>query len=119
MELKKCPSPYTLRKQLACLPKGLYETYDRILLGLDEDCRSDIQIFLCWLAFSTRPLTLEEVAETVAVRLNSGDRPVHAPDRRYQDPRDVLEKCSSLITDSEGSPLRPLIVVCQMLSVHI
>ena len=92
-----------MRKQLAALPRGLYETYDRILQRIDEDYRSDVKIFLCWIAFSTRPMTLKELAETVAVDFDSEDYPVFLPARRYQDPRDVLDKCSGLILESDGT----------------
>ena len=46
-------------------------------------------------------MTLEEIAETVAVDFDS-DVPEYSPDGRYLDPKDVLGKCSGLITESEG-----------------
>src|SRR3954468_11954146 len=95
-ELEKCPSLRRLRKQLDALPKVLYETYDRILVRLDESYHSDVRTFLCWLAFSTRPMALEEIAETVSVDFDSEDLPVYTPDGRYLDPKDVLGKCSGL-----------------------
>lgn len=87
-------------KQLDSLPEGLYETYDRILLKIDD--RTDTKIFLQWLSFSTRPMTLAEIAEAVVVDFNTENQPRYMPSRRYWDKRDVLEKCSGLITESEG-----------------
>ena len=71
-----------------------------MLSRLDEDYRSDVKTFLCWFAYSTRPMTLEEVAEAVGVDIEAEDRPTYDPARRYQDPRDVLEKCSGLIVEA-------------------
>ena len=103
-ELKKCSSARALRDQLNALPKDLYETYDRILVRMDKSYYSDVKTFLCWFAFCTRPMTLEEIADAVAIDFDSGDVPVHTPDKRYVDPKDVLEKCSGLVIESRGRP---------------
>jgi len=61
-ELKECPNEDSALKQLPKLPKGLYETYDRILLKINNlgDCMTHTKTFLQWLAFSARPMSLEE-----------------------------------------------------------
>ncbi|KAF8169539.1 hypothetical protein BJ912DRAFT_1067147 [Pholiota molesta] len=101
LELKKCPSPRSVMSQLASLPKGLYETYDQILSRIEEQA-DDTKIFLRWLCFSVRPLTLAEIAETVVVDLDADDGPRYTPAHRYWDPRDVLVRCSGFISESEG-----------------
>jgi hypothetical protein len=94
---------YTLKKQLASLPEGLGETYDRILLKINKHHRADAKAFLQWLAYSLRPLSLEELAQVVVMDFDSEKGPVYNPDRQYQDPADVLTACSSLVAKSEGN----------------
>jgi hypothetical protein len=89
-----------MNKQLAELPRGLDEIYNRILKNLDEKYRADTRTFLQWLAFCRRPMTIEEIAETITVDL-SEERLVNH-DKRYTDPRDVLVRCSSFVNESEG-----------------
>ncbi|KAF9480554.1 hypothetical protein BDN70DRAFT_856548, partial [Pholiota conissans] len=103
LELKKCPSPRAVVTQLDSLPKGLFESYDRILSKIDKesDC-VDTKNFLRWLCFSARPMTLKEVAETVVVDFSVEDEPRCELSQRYYDQRDVLEKCSGFVTESYG-----------------
>jgi hypothetical protein len=100
-ELGKCSSRYEIYKQLAELPKGLDEIYNRILKNIDEKHRADTRMFLQWLAFCKRPMTIEEIAETITVD-DSGKYPVFNQDKRYTDPRDVLVRCSSFVSESKG-----------------
>jgi hypothetical protein len=97
-----CSSLDALEKQLRNLPQGLDETYDRILLSIDEKNHDDVKRFLQWLAFSTCALKLVEIAEVVTVDFDSMNGMECIPGRRYRDPRDVLDKCSGLVTESEG-----------------
>src|ERR1700749_2236215 len=92
--LGKCLNRAQLRKSLGTLPRTLPETYERILLSIDEysDYASKI---LRWLIFSKRPLLVDEISEVVAID----------PSRRYFDedeileaPEDVATICSSLVT---------------------
>jgi hypothetical protein len=101
-ELEKCSSRHEMNKQLAELPRGLDEIYNRILknIQVDEKHRADTRTFLQWLAFCQRPMTIEEIAETIIVDL-SEERLVNR-DKRYTDPRDVLVRCSSFVNETEG-----------------
>ena len=101
-ELMKCSSQYEIDKQLAELPDGLDETYNRILKNIDKKHRADTRKFLLWLAFCRRPMTIKEIAETITVDFPSGECPVFNKKKRYADPRDVLERCSSFVSESEG-----------------
>lgn len=83
------------------MPKTLNETYARILSNIDEDYQQYALQILQWLAFSVRPLHLEEISEVVAIDVN--DSPRFDPQRRLPDPRDVVEICSSLITVTHRS----------------
>ena len=88
-------------KQLAELPKGLDEIYNRILKGIDGKHRADTRMFLQWLAFCKRPMKIKEIAETITADF-SEKGPVFNQDKRYADPRDVLVRCSSFVSESEG-----------------
>lgn len=85
-----------LRKTLATLPKTLNQTYERILLNIDEEHAAYAKRFMNWLAYSARPLRLKELAEIVTVEVL--EEPRVDPLRRLPDPEDVLTICSSLVT---------------------
>ena len=108
-ELEKCSSRYEIDKQLAELPKGLDEIYNRILKNIDEKHRADTRMFLQWLAFCKRPMTIKEIAETITADFSDEKCPVFNQDKRYADPWDVLVRCSSFVIESEGkySQLNP------------
>ena len=101
-ELKECRTRTGLKKQLADLPEGLEETYDRILLGIKKKDQSYVKLFLQWLSFAVRPLTLMELAATVAVDLSAENGPEYKSDNELQDVQDVLKMCSSFVIESEG-----------------
>jgi hypothetical protein len=89
-------------QQLETLPEGLDDIYKRILRAVDGKYRADTMTFLQWLAFSRRPMTIIEVAEAITVDFNLEDSPVFISTKRYTDPRDVLVRCSGLVSESEG-----------------
>jgi ankyrin repeat domain-containing protein 50 len=94
--LKKCIKPGSIRKALQTLPKTLDDTYARILMNINEECRQEARRALLWLAFSERPLLLEEVAEAAVVDPDAA----FDPDERLPDPNYVLEILGSLVTVS-------------------
>ena len=91
-----------MKKQLADLPEGLEETYDRILLGIKRKDLSYVKLFLQWLSFAVRPLRLMELAATTAVDLSAKNGPEYKSDNELQDIKDVLKMCSSFVIESEG-----------------
>ena len=88
-------------KALKELPKTLDETYDRILLRIPEEYHQDAEIVFCLLAFSPRPISLQEAAEAVAMDLK--EMSFDHRDR-LQEPRHILKICSSLVTLSPFEP---------------
>ena len=74
------------------------ETYERILVKIDELYREDVWKVLQFLAFSACPVSLEEVVEVLAVFLE--DSPRFDPEQRYPEPREILTGCSSLVSIS-------------------
>lgn len=107
-ELRKCSSFAAMKRQLATLPKGLNGAYDRILESVHPSDCDEVKVFLQWLAFSTRPLSPEELAGAVLVDFSTPNWPIYAPEHQYIEPRAVLNKCSGLVVEAEGqgSPMR-------------
>ncbi|KAF8484411.1 hypothetical protein JB92DRAFT_1567326 [Gautieria morchelliformis] len=95
--LRKCRSPHELKKALTDLPKTLYETYDRILLDIDEGNRDYARKLLQWLAFSVDKVSLREAVEVLATDPDGKNEPLFDPDQRFDDPRDILTLCSSMV----------------------
>ena len=79
LRLRKCKNPNAVRRQLASLPRDLDETYERVLNSVQEEDRPKARAILTWLAFSTRPLFLDQLAEVAAIepdtkRLNTNEQ---------------------------------------------
>jgi ankyrin repeat protein len=76
----------------------LDETYERILLGIDEEKQEyAIRLFQC-LAFSRRPLYVKELAEVIAVKFDAGRIPRLNVNLRPGDADEaVLSACSTLV----------------------
>ncbi|KAJ9220414.1 hypothetical protein DTO169C6_7303 [Paecilomyces variotii] len=93
--LRTCLSPSAVHKALQSLPKDLDETYDRILCSIEEESRSIAFTALQFLTFSTRPVTLAELAEIIAIKPGTS---IFVEIDRLFDPSDVLVVCSSLVS---------------------
>jgi hypothetical protein len=89
---------------LKSLPKTLDDTYEWILLGIDELWRDDVHRVLQWLCFALRDVTLDQMVDALAVTFLDG--PKFDPDERYPDARDILTRCSSLVSASDHDMLR-------------
>ncbi|KAF7976126.1 hypothetical protein HWV62_7573 [Athelia sp. TMB] len=91
-----------LEAQLKALPRGLNDTYAKILTCSPRP--SDLKRFLQCLAFSNRPMTVVEIAEVATIHFGDEDSnvPVYESDRRFENPKDVLSICYGLITEVEG-----------------
>lgn len=58
----------------------------------------ELKQILTWLAFSERPMFIEEIADVVIVDLLSNDVPVYNPDLQLFAPSDILDLCSGFVT---------------------
>ncbi|KAI9862173.1 MAG: hypothetical protein M1824_001554 [Vezdaea acicularis] len=96
-----------VEKALNQLPRDLYETYSRMLSRIERiDYKDEAHAVLRWLAFSNRPLKLSEAAE--AAIFDTSDPSQDAKDSsvsfdpkdRFQDPRDIRDILSGLVTVS-------------------
>src|SRR5258708_4113462 len=89
----------TIRDALDDLPKGLEETYERILRGIDQAREKDARHLLHCLAAAIRPLCVEELSDILAMKFNAGQPPKYSANRREENPEEeILLACSSLIT---------------------
>ena len=101
--LRKCVNKKMLDKTLASLPKTLDQTYERILLTLDDEYKDYVVRILRWLVFSSRPLSTREIAQVAA--LDADREPAFDEDEEFDDERAICSVCSSLVTvTSDYSP---------------
>ncbi|KAF1933118.1 uncharacterized protein M421DRAFT_24692, partial [Didymella exigua CBS 183.55] len=113
--LGKCCNRAMLRKSLASLPRTLDQTYDRILSAISEEYSEYAMRILQWLTFSARPLSVEEIAEVVAIDVARD--PAFDRDEVLEDPLEALDICSSLITitkneaDRRSGPAQQIIAL--------
>ncbi|KDR67891.1 hypothetical protein GALMADRAFT_146882 [Galerina marginata CBS 339.88] len=101
-ELGKCLSEDEIMRQMKDLPKGLDGIYRRMLKAIDGKYCTDAMTFLEWLLFSSRPMKVAEIADTITVDFSSQDQPAFKQSKRYRNPWDMLKRCSGLVTKSEG-----------------
>jgi hypothetical protein len=113
--LTKCCNRVMLRKSLATLPQTLDQTYDRILCAISDEYSDYAMRILKWLTFSARPLSIEEVAEAVAIDVARD--PAFDRDEVLEDPLEAMNICSSLVTvttnrsDGRGRPAQRIIAL--------
>ena len=103
-ELSKCLTPRALDAQLRTSPKDLDGMYERSLSRSAHP--NDLRQLLVWLAFSLRPLHIEELAEVSAIDISSKDLPAYDPDLRYFVPTDVLDLCHDFVVLIPASECR-------------
>ena len=84
-----------LLQTLAGLPQSLDETYERILLSIDDVFQGDARRILMMICFAPRPLTAFELIDAVAVDLSS--RPGLVQAARLGDADDLLAICPCLL----------------------
>ncbi|KAK3173425.1 hypothetical protein OEA41_006754 [Lepraria neglecta] len=100
--LRSCPrSEDHLEGLLNSLPQSLDETYERMLCNIDHYLIEDARRILTLLCFAPRPLTVREVIDGVAVKLNNS--PGLNRKRRLQDSNDIREICIGFIDIGLGA----------------
>ena len=101
--LRRC-FPASIRHALDELPKTLDETYERILLEIDEEKRVyTIRLFQC-LAFSRRPLRVRELAEILAIQFDTAVPRLNPSFRPGDSYEAILSACSTLVTTGKLEP---------------
>ncbi|KAG0694293.1 hypothetical protein DFH29DRAFT_1072963 [Suillus ampliporus] len=102
-EILTCKRSASIRKLLDSLPKGLYETYDRIIRSIEERGGDDgpiAQRCLLLLAGTFTPLTLDELNEAMMIEV--GESKLNR-DLRANDPMDIVVACRSFVTYDEAT----------------
>ncbi|KAH8744585.1 hypothetical protein BGZ57DRAFT_936511 [Hyaloscypha finlandica] len=92
----------SLNPRWAHKPAKIFGCHDSRILGNVPDMyHRELRAVLMLLSFSTRSMTIQEVAEATAVDLEEQSL---TTDNRFGDPFDLLEVCSSLVslTDIPG-----------------
>ena len=93
--LKKCLTVNAIRRALKDLPKTLDETYDRILQNIPDEYCKEAHCVLQLLCVSFQSLTINEVAEAIAI---DSENEIYSPENCLRDAQDILNICSSLVT---------------------
>jgi ankyrin repeat protein len=86
--------PASLDAALQTLPEGLNETYDRIISSIPEHQQQNAIRILQFLAYSERPMRVEEIVHAIAVHPDK--TPAFDPDNCIPDPNEVTVYCRSL-----------------------
>jgi hypothetical protein len=113
--LGECRNLAMLRESLATLPETLDKTYDRILCAISRKDSKYAMRMLQWLTFSARPLSVEEIAEVVAIDMARD--PAFDRNKVLVDPLEALDICSSLVTitkneaDGRSRPAQEIIAL--------
>ncbi|KAJ8131087.1 hypothetical protein O1611_g2540 [Lasiodiplodia mahajangana] len=97
-ELEKRSKPRGVRRALTNLPESLDETYARIIASIPHKHKQVAIRILQFLTFSERPLSLEEVVDSIAVDTETR---TFDPAYRTPVPREILKCCSNLIVIAE------------------
>ena len=87
--LLRSKSVAAIRKALNTLPVTLDEFYDYTLKNIDEQYQQQESTALQWLAYSARPLSLSELAETIII--HPREEACVDPDERLMDENQILE----------------------------
>ncbi|KAF2226318.1 hypothetical protein BDZ85DRAFT_191534, partial [Elsinoe ampelina] len=91
-----CISYQQLEWALSHLPKGLYETYDRMVSRIKESDREVAFRILRFLIYSERPMSLEEAADLLLV---DTEQSVLRDKNRYRLPKteEIIQFCPGLV----------------------
>ncbi|KAH7019752.1 ankyrin repeat-containing domain protein [Ilyonectria destructans] len=96
--MRKCLTPAMVHAELRRMPETLDQTYDRILQQVPKLHQPFVQSALHWLAFSARPLQIQELAEAAVVQPDGEDFDVERA--RFFDQNMITELCGPLVTSS-------------------
>ncbi|KAA6408778.1 MAG: hypothetical protein FRX48_07121 [Lasallia pustulata] len=86
-----------IKAALTSLPKGLDDTYERILqqiISKTPEKVEEVKTILQWLVESVAPMTLHELAEAISIEPNDTELD---PDGIATDPEDLVAMCRSLV----------------------
>lgn len=89
-----------IRQALHSFPPNLCQTYETILMRIqDEDKDLAMRVFQ-WLVCSLRPMTIEEIAEGISVEIGNT---TPDPSNKLNDPEEILDICGGLVSLNEDT----------------
>ena len=94
--LERCLDYDELTTALCSLPRDLNETYSRILTNIPEERRDKAIRILQFLAYSVRPLTVQEAVDAIATPLDAHRQ--FDPKYRLLYPNEIARFCSGLVS---------------------
>lgn len=103
--LAGCPSSKAIKAALACLPRDLNKTYERMLHNIPKDIRSSTVCLLQFLVRTHRPLTVLEAVEILATDTEAEPPRFDVGGRLFGD-EDVLRHAPSLVSIVEVTGYR-------------
>ncbi|KAJ5504613.1 NACHT nucleoside triphosphatase [Penicillium fimorum] len=95
--LARCPHEEAMEEALKSLPRDLDKTYERMFESIPTKLKNDAIRLLQFLVHSKRPLTLAEVKEVIATKIENDSRGFHIKRRLFCE-TDILAYCPSLVT---------------------
>jgi hypothetical protein len=101
--LNSCNSPDEVKAQLNNLPPDLNQTYHQFFAKLDPHHYDIVLTIMQWLAFSKKPLTIDQICEAVAiVKVEEDQHPKFQPGKKWN--RLSVERvCADLVTVINGN----------------
>ena len=100
-QIRRLRTDKAIRQCLDCLPRGLNETYLQLLQRMTQYCEEDEILqtsrMMRWLVHSTRPLTVEELAQAIAVE---AEQSTYDASAALTDPTDLLKLGYGLVVFS-------------------
>ncbi|KAH7021445.1 uncharacterized protein B0I36DRAFT_388150 [Microdochium trichocladiopsis] len=108
--LARCHHAEALETALASLPKGLNETYDRMLAAIPSELKEDASRLLSFILSMHEPLTVDAAIDIIATRID-GEQSKRGcnPKRRLFREHDLLEYCPGLISFGASWNKEPIV----------
>ncbi|KAI2766184.1 hypothetical protein DTO012A8_8597 [Penicillium roqueforti] len=95
--LGQCPYEEAIEEALESLPQDLDKTYERMFESIPTKLKSDAIRLLQFLVHSKRPLTLAEVKEVIATKIENDSQGFYKKRRLFCE-NEILAYCPSLVT---------------------
>ncbi|OQD95344.1 hypothetical protein PENVUL_c117G02198 [Penicillium vulpinum] len=95
--LAECPHEEAMEEALESLPGDLDKTYERMLESIPTERKSDAIRLLQFLVHSKRPLTLAEVKEVIATKIENDSQRFYMKRRLFCE-TEILTYCPGLVT---------------------
>ncbi|KAJ7617911.1 ankyrin repeat-containing domain protein [Roridomyces roridus] len=96
-QLRRCTHPLRREQTLSAMPTSLYDIYDRILDNIDDPYMlPDVHRVLNWLVYSSSPLNMSQLVDTIAFDFEC--TPLRFDAEARMDETALIEACAGLIS---------------------